>query len=265
MTRRWIAAWAMVLLAGLSACQTKPLQKPDDAIRFAVDVAPFPPFTMRDASGKWTGFEIDLMDAVCAEMKARCTVVPTPWNALIADLEGGKIDVIWSSMTITKSREAVIDFSDPYYATHSVLLAPRAMALNPEKPKTLDGMRIAVFPAQEAYARQHFKSAREIVPVDPDSHGGELDVIMSYAHADAIFLDQFIADAFLKRSSRADIFAVQWTAPLDPSLIAPVAAGMRESDQDLRAKLNAALQAVYASGRFKEINARYLDYDISAR
>jgi len=265
MTRQWIAASAIVLFAGLSACQTKPVEKPDDAIRFAVDSAPFAPFTVQDASGKWTGFEIDLMDAVCAEMKAKCRVVPTPWNDLIADLEAGKIDVIWSSMTVTKAREAVIDFSDPYYATHSVLLAPRAMSFDPDKPDTLKGMHIAVFPAQEDYARQHFKSAAAIIPVDPDSHDGKLDVIMSYAHADAIFLDQFIADAFLKGSPRGDIFTVLWTAPLDPSLLSPVAAGLRKSDDGLRDRINAALAAINASGRFKEINARYFDYDISAR
>jgi polar amino acid transport system substrate-binding protein len=265
MTRHWVAALAMALLAGLSACAPKPVQKPDDTIRFAIDSTPFPPFTMRDASGKWTGFEIDLMDAVCAEMKAKCVVAPTPWDALIANLQAGTFDVIWSSMTVTTAREAVIDFSEPYYATHSVLLAPRAMTLNPDQPQTLEHMRIAVFPAQETYAREHFKSAAEIVRVDPGSHNGEIDVIMSYAHADAIFLDQFVADSFLKTSTRGDIFAVLWTAPLDPSLTAPVAAGLRKGDGDLRKRLNAALQAVYASGRFKELNARYFDYDISAR
>ncbi len=264
MARQWIAALAIVLLAG-SACQPKPVAKPDDAIRFAVDSTPFPPFTMQDASGKWTGFEIDLMEAVCAEMKAECRVVAKPWDGLIANLEAGNIDVIWSSMTVTRAREAIIDFSEPYYATHSALLAPKAMALDPDKPATLHGMRIAVFPAQEAYARDHFKSAREIVRVDPDSHGGELDVIMSYAHADAIFLDEFIADTFIKTSRRGDIFAVHWTAPMDPSLLAPVAAGLRKSDTNLRDRLNAALRAVYANGRFKEINARYFDFDISAR
>jgi polar amino acid transport system substrate-binding protein len=167
-------------------------------------------------------------------------------------------------MTITKARATVIDFSDPYYATHSTLLAPRAMTLNPDKPETLKGMHIAVFPAQEAYAREHFKSAAEIVPVEPASHDGELDVIMSYAHADAIFLDQFIADAFLKTSPRGDVFAMLWTAPLDPSLLSPVGAGLRKSDQALRDRINAALAAVTANGQFKEINARYFDYDISA-
>jgi len=255
----------MSAIAVLSACAPQPPHKLDDAIRFGVDSAPFPPFSMQDASGKWTGFEIDLMNAVCAEMKSKCTVVPTSWDALIADLEARKIDVIWSSMTVTKAREAVIDFSDPYYATHSVLVGPRETMLNPDKPGTLDGKRIAVFPAQEIYARQHFKAAQEIVRVDPESHGGELDAIMAAAHADAIFLDQFVAAAFLSRSDRKDVYAVLWTAPLDPSLLAPVAAGLRKSDRDLREKLNGALQTVYANGRFKELNARCFDYDISAR
>jgi polar amino acid transport system substrate-binding protein len=266
MNKHWPKPLVLLLIAAVVACAPNTVRTPENGpIRFGVDSTPFPPFSVPDASGKWTGFEVDLMDAVCAEMKANCVIVPTPWDALIADLESGKIDVIWSSMTVTRARTAVIDFSDPYYATRSVLLAPRAMTLNPDQPRTLEGMRIAVFPAQETYARQHFTSAREIVRVDPDAHDGQLDVIMAYAHADAIFLDQFIADAFLKTASRGNIFAVLWTAPLDPSLLAPVAAGLRQSDGDLRERLNAALQAVHASGQFKQLSARYFDYDISPR
>ena len=44
---------------------------------------PYPPFASKDASGKWGGFEIDLMNAVCAEMKANCTIVESAWDGII--------------------------------------------------------------------------------------------------------------------------------------------------------------------------------------
>ena len=38
-------------------------------VRFGVMNESYPPFFAHDASGKWQGWEIDLMDAVCAELQ----------------------------------------------------------------------------------------------------------------------------------------------------------------------------------------------------
>src|ERR1700742_3367587 len=76
----------------------------DDVIRFGVAAEPYPPFASKDASGKWVGFEIDLMDAVCAEMKAKCTIVEAAWDGIIPALQSDKFDVIWASMLITDKR-----------------------------------------------------------------------------------------------------------------------------------------------------------------
>ena len=61
---------AIVALAGVAA-------RADDAIKFGVAAEPYPPFSSKDSSGKWVGFEIDLMDAVCAHMQAKCQLVET--------------------------------------------------------------------------------------------------------------------------------------------------------------------------------------------
>ena len=84
----------------------------DDVIRFGVAAEPYPPFASKDASGKWVGFEIDLMNAVCAEMKANCTIVESAWDGIIPALQSDKFDVIWASMLITDKRKQVIDFTD---------------------------------------------------------------------------------------------------------------------------------------------------------
>jgi len=89
----------------------------DDVIRFGVAAEPYAPFSVKDASGKWQGWEIDLMDAVCKEMKAKCEIVDVAWDGIIPALLAKKFDVIWSSMSITDERKKVIAFSNPYYNT----------------------------------------------------------------------------------------------------------------------------------------------------
>jgi polar amino acid transport system substrate-binding protein len=228
MTRQWIVA--LSLGAALSACAPQTVQRAEPGtIRFAVDSTPFPPFATRDSAGKWAGFEVDLMDAVCAEMKAKCVVAPTPWDALIAKLQAGDIDVIWASMTVTEERRRVIDFTDIYYNTPMIILAAKSSIIDPARPETLKGKRIAA---------------------------------LTRARADAILIDRSLTDRFLK-SPRGAVYAVKWTAPWNLAATAGVAAGLRKSDADLKARLNTALKAVRQSGRFKQIQDRYFDYEIS--
>ena len=66
-----LALIASLIGAALGAASA-PSAAADDVIRFGVAAEPYAPFSVKDASGKWQGWEIDLMNAVCAEMKAKC-------------------------------------------------------------------------------------------------------------------------------------------------------------------------------------------------
>src|SRR5476651_2331990 len=112
----------------------------DDTIRFGIAAEPYPPFTSKDSSGKWVGFEVDLMDAVCANLKAKCEIVEVAWDGIIPALQANKFDVIWSSMSITEKRKQTIDFTDKYYQTPAVIIGPKAEAVqidfsNPDSVK----------------------------------------------------------------------------------------------------------------------------------
>ena len=45
--------------------------------------AAHPPYAYWGPKGEMVGFEIDLMNAVCAEMKANCTIVESAWDGII--------------------------------------------------------------------------------------------------------------------------------------------------------------------------------------
>ncbi len=55
----------------------------------------------KDASGKWVGWEVDLMDAVCKHLNEKCEIVEVAWDGIIPALTSKQIDLIWSSMSIT--------------------------------------------------------------------------------------------------------------------------------------------------------------------
>lgn len=134
-------------------------------VRFGVMNESYPPFFAQDASGKWQGWEIDLMDAVCAEMKEKCSIVALSWDGLIPALESKKFDVIWSSMSNTQERQKVIGFTDKYYNTPSKLIGakdgkPGATAED-VKGKTI-GIQVATI--QSAYYAKYFRDVADEKP-----------------------------------------------------------------------------------------------------
>jgi polar amino acid transport system substrate-binding protein len=92
---------------------------------FATDAAPYPPFTSQNAAGEWEGWEYDLLQAVCAEMNEKCTLIPVAWDGIIPSLLEKKFDGIFGSLSITPERQKQINFSDAYYNTASVLIGPK--------------------------------------------------------------------------------------------------------------------------------------------
>src|SRR5579871_4836528 len=141
-----------------------------DQIRFGVAVEPYPPFSSKDASGKWVGFEVDLMDAVCAQMHAKCEIVEVAWDGIIPALQANKFDVIWSSMSITAKRKETIDFTDKYYQTPAVIIGPKSVSFNIDNknPDSLKGKIVGVQTStiHAQYVQKYFGSAATIKVYD---------------------------------------------------------------------------------------------------
>ncbi len=122
-----------------------------DPVKIGVAAEPYPPFTSPDASGKWVGWEIDFIDAVCAEEKLDCVITPVAWDGIIPALTTKKIDLIVSSMSITDERKKTIDFSDKYYNTPSKMIGAKngKLGVSPEdvKGKTI-GVQVSTIQAE---------------------------------------------------------------------------------------------------------------------
>ena len=70
MNRQGLCGWlagAALLAAGMASAQA-------ETLRFALAAEPYPPFSVKQPDGQWTGFEPDLIHKVCAEMKAQCEI-----------------------------------------------------------------------------------------------------------------------------------------------------------------------------------------------
>lgn len=225
-------------------------------LKIGVAAEPYPPFTSKDASGKWVGWEVDLLDAVCAEIKEKCDIVEVAWDGIIPALTSKQIDVIWSSMSITAERKQTINFSNMYYNTPTVIIG----AKSDDKDITPDHLKGKVIGVQvstihEKYVQKYFGAGSTVKTystqdeANNDLAAGRLD----YVQADGSALD-----AFLKTEQGAACCEMKGQVPDDKEILGEgVGAGLRKEDTAVADKINAAIAALAAAKKFDEITAKY--------
>jgi polar amino acid transport system substrate-binding protein len=229
-------------------------------VRFGIMNEAYPPFFTKDASGTWVGWEVELMDAVCAEMKETCSIVDMSWDGLIPGLEAKKFDVIWSSMSITDERKKTINFTNKYYNTPSKLIGAKDGTTG-ASPDDVAGRTIGiqVSTIQSDYYKKYFADkASENTYTTLDEAFQDLSAgRIEYVFGDSIPLSEFLKSDFGK-----DCCEDKGNVKDDPAILGSgIGGGLRKEDQALLEKLNAAISAVRANGKYAEISKKYFDFD----
>ncbi|MCL2588037.1 MAG: transporter substrate-binding domain-containing protein [Oscillospiraceae bacterium] len=85
----------------------------------------FPPFHMLNpATGEFTGFDVDLIEAIAADQGFRVERHHVGFAAAMGALEAGQADGMIAGMSITEERRLIFDFSDGYFQAGQVLVVP---------------------------------------------------------------------------------------------------------------------------------------------
>jgi polar amino acid transport system substrate-binding protein len=237
---------ALALMAGTASA---------DVVRIGVGAEPYPPFSSPDAAGNWVGWEIEIIDAVCAAAELECELAPTAWDGIIPALVSGRIDAIMGSMSITEDRLQTIDFSDPYYNTPTVIVGQAGMEMD-ATPEGLAGMVIGVQVStiHQAYAQAYFEAGSELRTYQTQD---EANQDLASGRIDATQADSLALDAFLGTEAGA-CCEVKGTVAMDESILGSgVGAGVRKGDDALREAINGGIAAIIADGTYDEITARY--------
>lgn len=252
-----IIAAIAVLTLGLGAAQ--PANAQAKKIRIGVEGA-YPPFSEIDKSGKLKGFDIDIANALCAQMKAECTLVQQSFDGLIPSLQTRKIDAAIASMSITEERLKTVAFSDKYYQTPARFVIKKGGTLD-ISDAGLKGKRIGVQRStiHDRYASEKFKTAQIVRYTKQD----EVFLDLVAGRVDIAFLDSIAATVGFMKTEGGKNF--QFAGPVydDPKYFGSGAGvAMRKTDTALRDDFNKAIAAIRANGTYKKIMDQYFDFDI---
>ncbi len=90
-----------------------------------VGVKSVPPFAMLEEEDTWTGISVELWQRIAASLGWETEwVVMDSSRAQIEALDAGSIDVALGALSMTPEREAVMNFSAPFYSTHLAIATP---------------------------------------------------------------------------------------------------------------------------------------------
>ncbi|CAB3804610.1 ABC transporter substrate-binding protein [Paraburkholderia fynbosensis] len=256
---RAIAAFALLASAFPIPAQVKSLA----TIRFGVEAA-YPPFESKTASGQLQGFDIDLGNALCAQLKAKCVWVENSFDGLIPALKARKFDAIDSAMNINAKRAEQVDFTVPLYLTPAQLVAKKGSALLPSA-ESLTGHKVGVLQGsiQEQYAIQMWAPKNvDVQSYQTQDHAYD-DLVAG--RIDATFVDATAASLGFLNQANGKGFAFAGPSVNDAKIIGTgVGIGVRKGDHQLLDALNGAFAELKRNGTYQQLLKKYFTVDLTA-
>lgn len=217
----------------------------------------FPPMGFRDENGELTGFDIELAQALAAEMGLEAQLQPIDWKAKELELDGGNIDVIWNGYTITPERLEAVLMSDPYMKNEQVVVVPADSDI--KTLADLAGKKVAV---------QDGSSAQDAIAGDEElagSIGEQVDfkdnvtALMDVAsgQTDALAVDSVVADYYIAQRPGEFVILSETLAPEEYGI------GFRKADQALHDAFAAALKQMREDGKAAELSTKWFGRDVT--
>jgi len=202
--------------------------------------------------GKSMGFEYDLAKAFSDYLGVSLNVVTCPWEKLFDVLNGGGGDFIAASLTITPSREKLINFSDEYLAIQQQAVI-HTSNYNTRKIEDLKGKTIHVRrgTSYEERLNELKNEGLDItIQVHEDTPTEELIRMVAEKEIEVIIADSNVA--FLNRRYYPD---VKIAFPIEEQQ--SLAWAVKKGEAGLQRAINEFFKKIKDDGTFAKIYKKY--------
>ncbi|MDO6407472.1 ABC transporter substrate-binding protein [Pantoea phytobeneficialis] len=205
------------------------------------------PYTFTDASGQFTGFDVEFFKNVAHRMGIdQVDFVGQDFSAILPAVANGQFDAGVAAIGITPAREKTVDFSTGYLAGYLTVLTRSDSGVKDVASLAKHRLGVIQGTLQESYAVQHFTQT-DIVRF-PDNNTAVS--ALNNGTLDAVFLDYEAAKSYAERFklvSAADI----------PSFNAPAGVAIAKDKSAFKAALDKAIKAAMQDGTWKQLYQKW--------
>ncbi len=258
-----VMAGAMVLslglLAGCGSDSTDTEQSADDSSTAAelTTVTPgkltmstnaaFPPYEYTDDNGQPVGIDIEIATAIAEKLGLELQVDDMDFDAALLAAQQGKSDMIMAGVTVTESRQAVMDFSDTYASGVQVVIVPEGSDvtldnLGDQRIGTQRGTTGNIF-CTDDYGEDHVVAYDNGITAVQALQNGQVDCVV---------IDKAPAQAFVAANPGLVILDTEYVTE-------DYAIGMAKGNTALVEAVNAALAELKADGTIQGILDKYIN------
>lgn len=212
------------------------------------------PMNYYDENQQLTGFDLELIYRLAYYLNAEVKIEAMSFDALVASLESGKLDVVISDLNVTEERKEVILMSEPYMVSEiAVMVQKDRMADNRMKfsdVSELDGQVIAMIDGtsddrdiQERFPNATIKYYPSYIDCMTAVKNGK---------AAAYITEQPLADSQIEESGGLSYFS-------EPLLEEKYAFMLNKDNTALQKEINEALEQLEKEGILTELKREWID------
>lgn len=213
----------------------------------------YSPYSYHDDSGKLTGYDIELVQAVADKLGVEAEFSEMGFDGLAAGLDVRKFDVVADQICITPERQEKYLFSKPYAYVRGVVIT-RDDSSSIKSFDDLDGKTVALTLTSN-WAKMAEEHGATVVSTEGFSESMQMVVdgrVDATVNDNLVFLDYMgqHPDAPVKVAAQAEEGDV-------------VALMMRGGDEELQGHINDAMADLAESGFLEALSDRYFGEDIT--
>lgn len=231
------------------ATETASASENGDVLRIGTEGA-YAPFNYTNADGTLGGFDVDMANAICADMQVTCEITAQDWDGIIPGLKAGKYDAIVAAMSITPERAQQVSFTDPYFSNTLVFLAKQDSSFDLTDRSDIDAHSIAAQRStissqwlEGEYPKANMKLYDTLSNAFLDLGSGRVDAMIS---------DKVPALEWLSSPSGSDYRIKGNEIDINDNFAIAVRPG-----DELQAKINQSLTNLKANGTYDKLNQKY--------
>ena len=224
----------------------------------------FVPMGFEEMNGQYTGFDIDLAEAVSEKLGFKVQFQPIDWDMKETELQNGTIDAIWNGYSATDERREKVAFSIPYMENQQVLVTKKSKQIHSVedmKDKTLGAQAGSSgyldFEAQPDLLKNRVKDQK----ANQYQSFNEALIDWKNDRIDALLIDRVYANYYLQSEGILNDYNV-FSAGFESESFA---VGVRAADKRLLTALNQSFIELYQEGKFQEISHKWFGEDVATK
>lgn len=216
----------------------------------------FPPMGFVGDDGEFTGFDLALAKEAAKRLGLTFTPQPIAWDSKDMELESGNIDCIWNGFTMT-GREDNYTWTEPYMANTQVFVVAKDSGISSQADLAGKVVEVQIDSSAEAALKEAAELTATFGQLLTTADYNTAFMDLEQGAVDAIAMDVIVAGYQIKQRN-AD-FVI-----LDESLSEEeYGVGFKKGNEELRDKVQGALEEMAADGTLKRISEEWFGEDIT--